>query len=144
MKNACFLLFLISAPLLAIDPINKSLFGNVAIKGYDPVAYFTDQKPVKGSKKFSTTWKEAKWFFVSQANLEAFIAEPEKYAPQYGGYCAWAVSQNSTAGIDPEAWKIVDGKLYLNYDKNIQKKWEQDIPGHIALANEHWPKLLEK
>ena len=132
-----------SLTALAEKPVNTTLFG-VAIKGYDPVAYFTDQKPVKGEKAFKFEWMDAEWRFASQENLDKFKADPEKYAPQYGGYCAWAVSQGSTAGIDPDAWKIVEGKLYLNYNKKIQKKWETDIPGHIKLADENWPKIIDK
>lgn len=140
--GATALLFF-SGALLALDPVNQTFFG-VAIKGYDPVAYFTESKPVKGDKKHQFEWNDATWYFASAANKEAFSKEPEKYAPQYGGYCAYAVSQNSTAGIDPDAWKIIDGKLYLNYSQKIQKKWEGDIPGFIEKANQNWPKLLEK
>lgn len=136
-------LMFFSGALLALDPVNQTFFG-VAIKGYDPVAYFTESKPVKGDKSHQFAWNGATWYFANAANQEAFSKEPEKYAPQYGGYCAYAVSQNSTAGIDPDAWKIIDGKLYLNYSTKIQKKWEGDIPGFIQKADEHWPKLLGK
>lgn len=128
----------------AVDPVNTTRFGGLAVEGYDTVAYFTEQKPVKGSKEHSYEWMDTTWRFSSAANLEKFKANPEQYAPQYGGYCAWAVSQNSTANIDPKAWKIVDGKLYLNYNAKIQKKWEKDIPGFIKLADTNWPKLLKK
>ena len=131
------------APLWAVEPIQTGFFDDLAVKGYDTVAYFTDGKPVKGSKKFTHAWKGAEWRFASAEHRDLFAADPEKYAPQYGGYCAWAVSQGSTAGIDPKAWKIVDGKLYLNYSSKIQKKWEADIPGHIDAADGHWPKLLQ-
>ncbi len=113
----------------------------LAVKGYDPVAYFTDSKPVKGSPNFQHEWNGAKWQFASQAHLDAFKKEPEKYAPKYGGYCAWAVSNNYTADIDPEAWKIVDGKLYLNYNKDVQKKWEADLYNRIQSAEKNWPSL---
>lgn len=133
------------APLAARaeKPVNATLFG-VAIKGYDPVAYFADAKPVAGKSEFAHEWMGATWRFANAANRDAFKAAPEKYAPQYGGYCAWAVSRGDTAGIDPAAWKIVNGKLYLNYNLEIQKKWETDIPGHIAKADTNWPKLLKK
>jgi YHS domain-containing protein len=128
----------------AEKPVNTTLFG-VAIKGYDPVAYFTDGKPLKGDSKFAYNWNGAKWHFANAAHREAFKGAPEKYAPQFGGYCAWAVSQNYTANVDPEnAWKLVDGKLYLNYSRDVQKKWETDVPGHIAKAEQNWPKLLNK
>ena len=128
----------------ALSPINSTLFGSKAIKGYDVVAYFTEGKAVKGTKQFTYEWKGATWFFASAENLAAFMDKPEQYAPQYGGYCAWAVSQGDTADIDPEAWKIVDGKLYLNYDADIQTKWSADIPGNIQKADANWPQLLAK
>lgn len=115
---------------------------DTAILGYDSVAYFTENKPVPGLDAYTYSWMGAKWKFSSQKNLDLFKATPEKYAPQYGGYCAWAVSQDHTAGIDPEAWKIVDGKLYLNYDKDVQAKWGKDIPGNIGKADANWPGLL--
>ncbi|MBU0678669.1 MAG: YHS domain protein [Verrucomicrobia bacterium] len=128
----------------ALSEVNKSLLGAVAIKGYDPVAYFTEDRPVRGSKSFTFDWRGAKWRFASAEHRDLFIADPEKYAPQYGGYCAWAVSQGSTAEIDPGSWKIIEGKLYLNYDKDVQAKWEQDIGGHIAAADKYWPELIRK
>ena len=127
----------------AENPVNVTLFG-VAIKGYDPVAYFTDSKPVKGESEFAIDWNGASWRFASAAHRDAFKAAPEKYAPQFGGYCAWAVSQGRTAGIDPAAWKIVNGKLYRNYSLEIQKKWESDIPGNIVKAEANWPGVLKK
>jgi len=133
---------LAAAPLAATEPINKSYFGNVAIEGYDPVAYFTDGKPVEGSKKFVQEWKGAVWRFASAEHRDLFAADPEKYAPQYGGYCAWAVSQGYTAGIDPDAWTIRDGKLYLNYSLEIQQKWLADVEKRIEEGDRNWPKLL--
>ncbi len=124
----------------AVDPINKNIFGT-ALKGYDAVAYFKESKPVKGKDQFRHEWMGAKWYFASAANRDDFAKNPEKYAPQFGGYCAWAVAHNYTASIDPEAWRIVDGKLYLNYSKDVQKKWETNIPGFIKAGNENWPKL---
>lgn len=134
-----------SLPLVARaeKSVNATLFG-VAIKGYDPVAYFTAAKPVKGESGFTFDWNGATWRFASAAHRDTFKAAPEKYAPQFGGYCAWAVSQGYTAGIDPAAWKIVNGKLYLNYSPEVQKKWERDVPGNIAKAEVNWPKLLQK
>jgi hypothetical protein len=85
----------------------------------------------------------AKWYFASAANRDLFKVDPEKYAPQYGGYCAYAVPQGQTADIDPNAWKIVDGKLYLNYDPEIQKKWLQDIPGYTRKADVNWPAVVK-
>lgn len=126
----------------AKDPFYTGRFSNLAVDGYDTVAYFTEGKPVKGDKSFSTEYKGAEWRFASADNLAAFKAAPEQYAPQYGGYCAWAVSQNYTARGNPENWTIVDGKLYLNYNDEIQERWEMDIPGFIAAADKHWPSVL--
>ncbi len=111
----------------------------VAIDGTDPVAYFTEGKPVEGSSDHEVEWNGTTWRFASAANKASFEADPEKYAPQYGGYCAWAVAQGYTASTDPEAWKIVDGKLYLNYSRDVQSRWEGDIPGNIVAANNNWP-----
>ena len=118
------------------------LFGGLAVSGYDPVAYFSEGKPVEGSGDFEHEWKGATWRFANAANLATFKADPESYAPQYGGYCAWAVSQGYTASTDPTAWRIVDGKLYLNYSHGVQAQWEQDIPGNIRKADGNWPAVL--
>ncbi|MEM1250651.1 MAG: YHS domain-containing (seleno)protein [Acidobacteriota bacterium] len=123
--------------------IYTPVLSNAAIKGYDPVAYFTDQKPVKGSSRITHDWKGAEWRFASEANRDKFAADPERWAPQYGGYCAWAVSQGYTAGIDPKAWTVVGDKLYLNYSKKIQSQWEEDRDGNIAKGDANWPKVLE-
>lgn len=133
-----------AAPALAVSPVNKSFFGNVAIEGYDPVAYFTDGKPVEGKSDFSYDWQGASWHFASAEHRDLFAKEPEKYAPQYGGYCAYAVSQGSTAGIDPEAWTVHEGKLYLNYDKKIQAKWTADMASYIEKADANWPKMIDR
>ena len=116
----------------------------VAIKGTDPVAYFQQGKAIKGNKQYSYEWGNATWQFSSAANRDLFAKNPEKYVPQYGGFCAWAVSQGYTAPIDPNAWKIVDGKLYLNFNKSIQRTWERDIPGNIAKADRNWPGILNR
>ncbi len=102
----------------AVDAVNKD-GKSVAIKGYDAVAYFRQGAPVKGSPAFKQQWMGATWLFSSAEIRDLFAADPDKYAPRYGGYCAYAVSEGHTASIDPEAWKIVDGKLYLNYSKGI-------------------------
>ncbi len=126
----------------AKSEINKNWRG-IAIKGYDPVAYHKDGKPAKGSGEYEVKWKDAKWRFASAEHRDLFEADPERYAPRYGGYCAWAVSQGYTAGVDPKnAWTIVEGRLYLNYNVEIKEKWEKDIPGNIAKANANWPGVL--
>ena len=131
------------SPAFAIEPINKTSDG-VAIKGYDPVAYVVDGKPVRGSRGFEYVWIGAKWLFSSAEHRDLFIKNPEKYSPKYGGYCAYAVSRGSTADIDPEAWTIVAGKLYLNLSKKIRDKWSKDIPGNIRKADENWPNILKR
>ena len=116
-----------------------------AINGYDPVAYFKQGKPVEGDSDFTYEWMDAKWYFASAADRDAFARDPEKYAPQYGGYCAWAVSQGYSAKTDPDAWKIVGGKLYLNYSKDIQKKWEAGgIDKLIKAGDANWPGIRKK
>lgn len=128
--------------LRAEKPVNTTFTG-LAIKGYDPVAYFAVSKPTEGSSDYVYEWNGAKWRFVSAANRDLFKADPAKYAPQYGGYCAWAVSRGYTAGIDPEAWKVVNGRLYLNYSPKVQAQWSEDIAGNVAKAEENWPKILQ-
>lgn len=125
-------------------PVYTGTFSNLALSGYDPVAYFTQGKPVKGSAQFTTSWNGADWQFASAADLAAFKANPAKYAPQYGGYCAWAVSQGYTASGDPEVWKVVGDKLYVNYNAEVGAKWSKNIPGFIAAANANWPKIVAK
>jgi YHS domain-containing protein len=131
-----------AAPAGALSPVNERMLGGVALDGYDPVAYFTVGKPVEGSKEHAAEWNGATWRFASAENRAKFLAAPERYAPQYGGYCAWAVAHGYTADTDPEAWTIVDGKLYLNYSVEVMAKWKLDVPGFIAQANRNWPKLL--
>lgn len=127
----------------AADPVYTSFFSDVAVGGYDPVAYFTQAKPVKGSKKYRTDYEGAQWRFSSQENLEAFKSAPAAYAPQYGGYCAWAISQGYTASGNPKNWAVHSGKLYLNYNSEVQADWNEDRDGFINLANANWPKVLE-
>jgi YHS domain-containing protein len=132
------------APAFAGKPeIYTGLLSSAAVGGYDPVAYFTEGKPVEGKSEFATEWKGAKWYFASRENLDKFLAMPEAYAPQYGGYCAYGVAQGSAVKGDPELWRIVDGKLYLNYSKDVVGLWVKDIPGFIVKANANWPKVLE-
>lgn len=130
-------------PASAIGPINKTSYG-AAIKGYDPVAYFINGKPIRGSRRFEYGWMGAKWYFESAEHKALFINNPEKYAPKYGGYCAYAVSVGTTADIDPEQWNIVEGRLYLNLSRKIRDKWSKDIPGNIKKADENWPNILKK
>lgn len=124
----------------AAEQINKTKKG-VAVDGWDVVAYFTQSKPLEGKPEFTVEYKGAKWQFANAEHRDLFKAEPAKYAPQYGGFCAYGVAHGHLPEIDPTAWKILDGKLYLNYSPSVQKKWEADIPGWIAKAEEQWPKI---
>lgn len=138
-----FLTLFMSGFVVAQDEIYTGYFSNKALDGYDTVAYFTDNKPVEGKPDFVTTYKGADWYFVSQQHLDMFVAEPEKYAPQYGGYCAWAISaKNDFASADPKDWAVVDGKLYLNYNDDFKRKWDQNRALHIKQADENWPALI--
>ncbi|MGH8047800.1 MAG: YHS domain-containing (seleno)protein [Chthoniobacterales bacterium] len=127
----------------AKDLVNVNWSG-VAIKGYDPVAYFTDGKAVKGDSKFQSTDKGAIYYFASAAHKAAFDKEPAKYEPQFGGFCAFAVSKNSTAAITPEAFQIVDGRLLLQYDLSIREKFSADTAGNLKKADANWPGIVEK
>ena len=138
--------FILNVAVASLAEAKSEIYKNwrgIAIKGYDPVAYHKDGKPAKGSGEYEVKWKDAKWRFASAEHRDLFEADPERYAPRYGGYCAWAVSQGYTAGVDPKnAWTIVEGRLYLNYNVEIKEKWEKDIPGNIAKANANWPGVL--
>jgi len=114
----------------------------IAIRGYDTVAYFTQGKPVKGDKAISTDWNGAMWLFSSQEHKNLFLAQPEKYAPQYGGYCAYGVANDYLVKIEPEQWQIVDDQLYLNFSKDIQARWAKDISGYIKRADRKFEALL--
>lgn len=117
--------------------------GGIAINGYDPVAYFTMSKPVEGESAHSFEWNGAKWRFANAENLAMFSADPEKYAPKYGGYCAFAVSRGYTASTDPAAWTIVDGSLYLNYSKGVRSQWNSDQAANIVAGDKNWPGLRD-
>lgn len=116
----------------------------VGVGGYDPVAYFTDGRAVRGDAAHGVTYQGYEYRFSSADHAAMFKADPARYLPQYGGYCAWAVSQGYTASADPKAWRVVGGKLYLNYNADIQRRWEKDVAGHISSANANWPKVLDK
>jgi YHS domain-containing protein len=132
-------------PASAREPaVYAGIVKGVAVGGYDTVAYFTAGKPVAGTAEFTHEHEGAVWRFASAANRDAFKADPAKYAPQYGGYCAWAVSQGYTAKGDPDAWSIVNGRLYLNYNKAVKVGWELDPAANIKKGDGHWPTVLDK
>lgn len=146
-------------------PANAQFFGKkdfiyekdgYAIEGYDTVAYFDldasdldgdglpNMQAVKGDPQFSAEYEGATWIFSSQENLDLFNAEPAKYAPAYNGYCAYAAAKGSLAKTNPDAWRVIDGKLYLNFSKSVQRRWVKDIPGNIEAANGNWADLATK
>lgn len=132
-------LMLSCIPALA-DSVNTGYFGGVAIMGYDPVAYFTEGRPMKGSKEFSYEWLGTPWQFANGKHRDLFVGDPTKYAPQYGGYCVGEVAFNGvTVDIDPEAWAIIDGKLYLSYSKEFMEKFEAHPNDLLAKAEANWP-----
>jgi len=134
---------LFASPALAGE-INTGYFGDIAIKGYDPVAYFTVSKAVKGSEKYSHRWLGATWHFSSSEHQKSFQSTPAKYAPQYGGYCADGVAYGqATANIDPKAWRIINGKLYLNYDPGAAQELEE-LDGQLEKAEANWPEIQKK
>jgi len=138
----CFitsLLFLFTSA--SAKPVNTGWFNSTAVKGYDTVAYFTKEKAVKGKSEFIHKWNGVKWKFASQKNLELFKASPKKYAPQYGGYCAYAMADGKKVSIDPKSFDVKNGRLYLNYSSDIQKKWKADVVDYIEKADEAWEKL---
>ena len=115
-----------------------------AIRGYDPVAYFTEQKPVRGLPVHRAEHKGSTFYFASQANRDAFAANPDRYAPQYNGFCAFGVAGGYKASIDPAAFTIVQDKLYLNYNAGVQRQWRADTPGFIAKAEKNWPQVAKQ
>ncbi len=116
----------------------------LAVGGYDTVAYHTQKQAVPGNPQFRASWKGAEWQFASQANLEAFQKEPEKFAPQYGGYCAFAVASGSTAPGDPKVFDVVNGKLYLNLSSSTQSSWRRDTAGMIQRGDRNWPRIVQR
>ncbi|MFZ5618457.1 MAG: YHS domain-containing (seleno)protein [Pseudomonadota bacterium] len=137
--------FMFVSPVFAASPeVYTGRFSSLAVDGYDPVAYFEEGAPVKGSKDYSYDYNGATWRFSSQENLETFKADPAAYAPQYGGYCAWAVSQGYTAPGNPDNWSVRGGKLYLNYNDKVQADWLKDPDGFIEKADANWPGVLSK
>jgi YHS domain-containing protein len=142
-RLALFLLAAIAAtPLPALAaPVWTGILGTeAAVGGYDSVSYFNGA-PVPGSDAFTTQYKGATFKFANAKNLATFKADPARYAPQYGGHCAWAAGNNYRFAGDPKVWKIVDGKLYLNYNRSVQVKWEKDIPGLVAKGDANWVTL---
>ena len=143
-RGLILLVALAFTPLaLANDPIETGTFNNKAIYGYDTVAYFTQNQAVEGDEDISSEYKGAVWYFSSVENKALFDAAPEKYAPQYGGYCAYAMSRGRFVGVDEEAFTIYNGKLYLNYSKSVREDWSEDKDGFIKLADIEYPANID-
>ncbi|WP_337043251.1 YHS domain-containing (seleno)protein [Emticicia sp. 17c] len=146
MTRKMFITVVMMAVSLQLFAQKAAVFSNAdgAIRGYDVVAYFTEGKPVKGNPELMYEWNEAKWYFSSTENLNRFKENPEKYAPQFGGYCAYGLSEGHKAPTQPDAWTIVDNKLYLNYNTKVQVKWKEDRDERIRKANQNWTELKNK
>ena len=148
--GSALLFFSLQGIIYAAPPINTLSGGlfdrqtGIAIRGYDPVAYFTDNKPVKGKEELASEWNGAKWLFANKANLDLFKANPDKYAPQYGGYCAYGVAVDNLVSIEPNKFTIINGKLYLNYDSDVQSTWRKSPEKYIADADKKFSTLLKK
>lgn len=132
------LLTFVIGPVFAGEYFEKD---GVAIRGYDPIAYFAEMKPVKGSPEFNAEYQGSTFYFSTAANRDMFAANPDKFAPQYGGYCAFGMAKVYKATIDPAAFTVADDKLYLNYSKTVRFQWTLDIPGYIRKADENWPEV---
>lgn len=148
-KTTIDILLILSFALLLITVFGGTVPGKaqsdrVAIKGYDTVAYFKAGKAIKGTGSLNHPWHNMTWYFSSKENKALFVKSPQEYAPQYDGYCAWAMSEGRKAQTDPEVWKIVRGKLYLNCSRAAFKKWSANIPGNIKKADANWVKYKNK
>jgi YHS domain-containing protein len=142
-----------SVLLIALITVNISLLAQRAeifqtdqgaIRGFDAVAFFTAGKAIEGNKQFVYEWKGAKWYFSCQQNLDAFKENPEKFAPQYGGYCAYGTADGHKAPTETDTWTIINDKLYFNYNKKVQTEWKKDPEALIRKANENWPRIKDK
>ena len=127
----------------SLPPVHLSR-GDLAAGGYDVVAYHTDGRATRGSARFEHRWNGALWRFATERHRGRFVLDPARYAPEFGGYCAYAVSRGYTADGDPEVWRVVDGRLYLNYSARAQRLWEEDVPGNIAKGRRNWPAVLAR
>jgi YHS domain-containing protein len=125
-------------------PVAFNTTRGVALDGYDVVAYFVSGRPIRGSAAFAHRWQGVTWHFATADNRDAFAETPERYAPQFGGYCAYGVSRGYAVDVDPNAWSIVDGRLYLNYSKSVQRTWDKDRASYIQKAEANWPAVAAK
>ncbi|MGQ0737879.1 MAG: YHS domain-containing (seleno)protein [Bacteroidota bacterium] len=146
MKNLLLIVTGILFTALSVGAQKSAVFekSDKAIRGYDPVAYFTEGKPVEGKEEFVYNWSNANWYFSSRQHLDLFKANPGKYAPQYGGYCAYGLSRGYKAYTVPEAWTIDNGKLYLNYSLSVRNDWDKNRQERIQKADSYWPQIKDK
>ena len=135
---------LLSASAFAGELVNVSGASKIAVSGYDPVAFFTDAKPVNGSPFISAEYQGATYFFASEEHKSLFTASPEKYAPQCGGFCAFGVGLGKLFPVDINTWQVRNGKLYLNLNPAILEKFNADFDGNVAKADKNWPDLVKK
>lgn len=142
--HAVLILTLLFSPVLATDLVNVSGASRVALDGYDPVAFFTDARPMNGSPFIKATYGGADYFFATEEHKQLFTADPEKYAPQYGGFCAYGVGYDALFPVEIDTWQIRNGKLYLNLNSEILEKFNADFEGNVAKANKSWPGLVRK
>lgn len=148
MHRRHFLAAVSAVPLLGVaraHAATPAVFApdGIAINGYDPIGYFDAGAPLRGQAEFKLMWRGSYWHFASAAHRDRFEADPTAYAPAYGGYCAFAVSNGYTASTVPEAWTIHEGRLFLNYSLGVRRRWKRDIPGHVSRADMNWPGVLE-
>ncbi|MDA4848487.1 YHS domain-containing (seleno)protein [Hoeflea poritis] len=137
-------LFLALQPAVALSQEIFTRGGSaLALEGFDAVSYFASGKPVAGDPNIVSNYKGVAWRFANARNKAAFDANPRKYAPQYGGHCAWGTARGYAVRGDPKVWRIVGGKLYLNYNRSVQSKWNRDIPGFISQGDRNWPAVLK-
>lgn len=146
MKNQFLLIIFLMACSFQAFSQKSEIFqkDGYAIKGYDVVAFHTEGQAVKGNKRHNYQWKDATWLFSSKSNLKKFVSDPEKYAPQYGGYCAYGTSGGHKAPTETDTWTIDNDKLYFNYSKKVQASWNKDRTGHIEKADKNWPLIKDK
>ena len=135
-------MFVLSASFAQKSPVFET--NGIAVNGYDVVAFFTDSKPVKGTKDYAYEWNGVSWLFSTKQHLNQFSKNPEKYAPQFGGYCAYGMSEGHKAPTQVDTWTIIDGKLYFNYNSDVKELWKKDTAEKIKKAEENWPALKDK
>lgn len=123
----------------ADEPYNSG--DGIALGGYDVVAYHREGRALLGERRHRANWSGTTWHFSSEANRAAFVADPERYAPKFGGYCAWAAAEGYIAPVDPEVFHIVDGSLYLNFSRGVARRWQRDVAGNLRRGSENWPRL---